>query len=170
MKVGTTHDGRRGRAFELPIEAVTQTFAILGLRGSGKSNAAKKLAEEMYDAGAQWVAIDPKGDWHGLRSSADGKRPGLSIPVFGGLHGDMPLAATAGAVMAPPCAASSPSSGPGTSSPRAAPSGPHYEACIEKAKRAAPAIATWDGAHHLVQVILRGVADGLADAWERTAR
>jgi len=84
----------------LPDDAVTQTFAILGKRGSGKSSAAKVMAEEMHAAGHQWVAVDPKGDWHGLRSSVDGKQPGLPIPVFGGLHGDLDLSPTAGAVMA----------------------------------------------------------------------
>lgn len=84
----------------LPDDAVTQTFAILGKRGSGKSSAAKVMAEEMHAAGHQWVAVDPKGDWHGLRSSVDGKQPGLPIPVFGGLHGDLDLSPAAGAVMA----------------------------------------------------------------------
>jgi hypothetical protein len=47
-----------------------------------------------------WVAIDPKGDWWGLRSSADGKGDGLPIPIFGGLHGDMPLVPEAGKLIA----------------------------------------------------------------------
>lgn len=84
----------------LPAEAVTGTFAILGKRGGGKSNAAVVMAEEMSDVGYQWVAIDPKGDWWGIRSSADGKGEGISAPVFGGRHGDLPLEATAGALIA----------------------------------------------------------------------
>ena len=35
-----------------------------------------------------------------MRSSADGKKPGLPIPIFGGLHGDIPLEPTAGALIA----------------------------------------------------------------------
>jgi hypothetical protein len=76
---------------ELPLEAVTETFAIIAKRRVGKSNAAVVMAEEMYDAGIPWAAIDPKGDWWGVRSSADGKHDGLSVVVFGGEHGDVPL-------------------------------------------------------------------------------
>lgn len=84
----------------LPIDAVTQTFGILAKKGAGKSNAAVVMAEEMWKAGVPWVAIDPKGDWYGLRSSADGQRPGLPLVVFGGRHGDIPLEPTAGAMVA----------------------------------------------------------------------
>lgn len=84
----------------LPIDAATGTFAILATKGAGKSNAAVVTAEEMYDAGVPWVAIDPKGDWWGLRSSSDGKGPGLPIIVFGGRHGDLPLEPTAGSLIA----------------------------------------------------------------------
>jgi hypothetical protein len=83
-----------------PLDAITEPMALLAMRGAGKSNAAVVLAEAFYDAGLPWVAIDPKGDWWGIRSSADGKNPGLPIPVFGGLHGHIPLEPTAGAVMA----------------------------------------------------------------------
>lgn len=81
----------------LPLEAVTRRLAILGMSGAGKSNVAVVLAEQMFDAGIPWVAIDPKGDWWGIRSSVSGKGPGLPIPIFGGLHGDIPLEPTAGA-------------------------------------------------------------------------
>lgn len=43
----------------LPVDAVTGTFGILATKGAGKSNAAVVFAEEMYDAGVPWVAIDP---------------------------------------------------------------------------------------------------------------
>jgi Helicase HerA, central domain len=84
----------------LPLEAVTQSFALLAVRGAGKSNAAVVLAEEMYRAGLPWVAVDPKGDYWDLRSSKDGTGPGLPIPVFGGLHGDLPLQPEAGGLLA----------------------------------------------------------------------
>lgn len=42
----------------LPTDAVTQTFAILAIKRAGKSNAAVVMAEEMYDNGIPWVAID----------------------------------------------------------------------------------------------------------------
>jgi uncharacterized protein len=64
------------------------------------SNGAAVLAEEMYAAGLPWVVVDPKGDYWGLRSSRDGSGPGLPIPLFGGLRGDLPLEPEAGALMA----------------------------------------------------------------------
>lgn len=85
---------------DLVARLVTETVAILGRRGGGKSNAAVVLAEEMDRLGQQWVAIDPKGDWWGIRSDTAGTGPGLSVPVFGGAHGDLLLEASAGALMA----------------------------------------------------------------------
>src|SRR5689334_17249241 len=84
----------------LPADAVTQTFGILAVRGAGKSNAAAVMAEEMFDAHLPFVAIDPVGSWWGLRSSGDGKGPGLPVPIFGGSHGDVPLERTGGQVLA----------------------------------------------------------------------
>lgn len=84
----------------LPLNAVTQKLAMLGRTGSGKTYAATKLAEEMHDAGAQIIALDPVGVWYGLRLSSNGCDPGIAIPVFGGLHGDVPLEPAAGALMA----------------------------------------------------------------------
>lgn len=84
----------------LPLDAVTRRMAILAMSGAGKSNLAVVLAEAMFDAGIPWVAIDPKGDWWGVRSSGSGKGPGLPIPIFGGLHGDVPLEPTAGHLIA----------------------------------------------------------------------
>lgn len=58
------------------------------------------MAEEMFKAKIHWVAIDPKGDWYGMRASADGKSDGLPIPIFGGRHGDIPLEPSAGQMIA----------------------------------------------------------------------
>lgn len=82
---------------ELPLDTVTRRLAVLGMSGAGKSNVAVVLAEAMFDAQLPWVAIDPKGDWWGVRSSKSGKGPGLPVPIFGGLHGDLPLDPSAGA-------------------------------------------------------------------------
>lgn len=84
----------------LPRETVVEKQAILAMSGAGKSNTAVVLAEAMYDAGLPWVAIDPKGDWWGVRAGRDGKGVGLQVPIFGGLHGDVPLESTAGALVA----------------------------------------------------------------------
>lgn len=80
----------------LPVEAVTQTFADLGIRGSGKTNTGVVLAEEMLKAGQQICALDPTDAWYGIRSSRDGKSEGFKVYVFGGEHGDLPLTGAAG--------------------------------------------------------------------------
>jgi hypothetical protein len=76
------------KTLTLPLKAVTGKHALLGSSGAGKSNAGVVLAEAMYDAGLIFVAIDPKGDWWGLRYGANTRTPGLEIPIFGGLHSD----------------------------------------------------------------------------------
>lgn len=85
----------------LPNETVTQKLAWLGTTGSGKTYGASKLAEQFWHIGAQFVVIDPVGVWYGLRLAKDGKKPSdITVPIFGGLHGDVPLESTAGALMA----------------------------------------------------------------------
>jgi hypothetical protein len=85
---------------ELPAQAVTQTFAILGKRGSGKTNTAVVMAEQMLTQLYPVVIVDPLDVWWGLRSTRDGKRAGLPITILGGDHADLPLESTAGAVVA----------------------------------------------------------------------
>lgn len=77
------------RGFKLPIDFVTQPCAVLGRRGAGKTFMAKRLAEQVYKAGAQMVVIDPVGIWSGLRR--EGLGAGLPIPILGGQHQDLPL-------------------------------------------------------------------------------
>jgi uncharacterized protein DUF87 len=84
----------------LPLETVTQAIGILAKRRAGKSYAARRLAEQLFKAGQQIVIVDPKGDWWGIRSSADGKGPGLPIVILGGERGDVPLEVNAGEVVA----------------------------------------------------------------------
>lgn len=88
------------RQFELPIEAVTQTFAILAKRGAGKSYTASVMVEEMLAKSLHAVVLDPLGVWWGLQSSADGERAGYPVTVLGGDHGDVPLEPTAGETIA----------------------------------------------------------------------
>jgi DNA helicase HerA-like ATPase len=75
---------------KLPVDAVTQTFAIFGKRGAGKSNTATVMAEEMFPV-APFVVLTPLDNWWGLKASFDGKGDGLKVYVFGGDHGDLPL-------------------------------------------------------------------------------
>jgi RNA polymerase sigma factor (sigma-70 family) len=84
----------------LPVDAVTETFAILGKRGAGKTTAASVLVEELHRHGGRFVIVDPLGVWWGLRSSADGEGDGLKVPILGGEHGDLPLDPEEGAAVA----------------------------------------------------------------------
>jgi len=44
-----------------PVEAVTETFAILAKRGAGKTYTATVLVKEMMAAGLPLVIVDPVG-------------------------------------------------------------------------------------------------------------
>ncbi len=78
--------------FSLPADrAATQTYGYLARKGAGKTYAAGKLVEELVRIGAPVIILDPIGTWYGLRLAADGKSPGIPIPVFGGEHGDVEL-------------------------------------------------------------------------------
>ncbi|MCO6438972.1 MAG: DUF853 family protein [Phycisphaerae bacterium] len=79
------------RWFELPDEAATDTISILGKRGAGKTYIAGVLAEEMLAAKQHVVILDPLDVWWGLRASADGKREGYPVVVFGGDRQDVPV-------------------------------------------------------------------------------
>ncbi len=84
----------------LPLEAVTQTFAVLGKRGSGKTNTSGVMTEQMIKAALPVVVIDPIGVWWGLRHDADGKSPGLPVVILGGEHADVPIDESSGVVIA----------------------------------------------------------------------
>lgn len=85
---------------KLPDAVATQAIAVLGIRGSGKTNTAGVVAEELLKIGQPVVVIDPTDAWWGLRSSADGKRPGYPVFIAGGPHGDLPLAEGDGKALA----------------------------------------------------------------------
>ena len=83
----------------LPVDAVTQTFLIVGKRGSGKSNTAARFVEQLHHAGLPFVVLDPVDTWWGLKAGLAGG-PGLNVYVFGGAHADLPLQAGDGALLA----------------------------------------------------------------------
>lgn len=85
---------------DLPREVILSKVGIVGMSGSGKTQTARKLAETMLAMQQHISVLDPTGAWFGLRSSADGLRPGYPIVVFGGRHGDAPLKADAGRMLA----------------------------------------------------------------------
>ncbi len=89
----------RGRP-PLPEDAILSRFAIVGMSGSGKTQTARKLAEAMMDLGQHIGVLDPMGVWWGLRSSADGSKPGYPIVVFGGANGDAPIDPNSGKALA----------------------------------------------------------------------
>jgi hypothetical protein len=90
-----------GSKLYLPEDAVTQTFGIMGRKGSGKTYTAGVLAEGMLGLGAQVVVLDPVGNWFGLRLNRAGTGPSkFKLPIIGGLHADVPLEPTAGEVVA----------------------------------------------------------------------
>lgn len=84
----------------LPAAALAQHVIALGKTGAGKSSAMRLLVEALLDQGQPVTIIDPKGDWWGLKSAADGKRPGYPVVIFGGEHADVPINAHAGAAVA----------------------------------------------------------------------
>jgi len=97
LNLGLTTSGKQ---FGLPFDAVTQTFAILGIRGSGKSCTASVMAEEMCKGSLPWICFDPVGVWWGLRADRDGRPSGFPVVVIGGEHGDLPLEKRAGGKIA----------------------------------------------------------------------
>jgi hypothetical protein len=63
--------------------------AILGIRDSGKSYTATRIAEWLYDNRVPFIAFDPIGVWRFLRVA--GTHEGIPVVVAGGEHGDLPL-------------------------------------------------------------------------------
>jgi MarR family len=75
----------------LPLGFQTERSAIIASSGGGKTYAALKVAEGMFDSNLQFVFIDPLGVAWGLLHAPDGSQPGLDILVFGGDHGDVAI-------------------------------------------------------------------------------
>jgi uncharacterized protein len=66
-----------------PETALAQHLVMLGKTGAGKSSALRHIAENRLEHKKRVCIIDPKGDWWGLKSSADGKSPGYPVIAFG---------------------------------------------------------------------------------------
>lgn len=84
----------------LPVDAATQTFLVVGKRGSGKSNTAARNVEQLLSAKIPVVVLDPVDSWYGLKASRDGKGEGFGVYVFGGRHKDVELEPGAGVLVA----------------------------------------------------------------------
>ncbi len=85
---------------QLPVEAVTQTFGILAVKGAGKTNTGVVMVEELLERGQKVVIADPVGVWFGLRSTAAGDKAGYPIVIFGGDRGDLPITEADGEMVA----------------------------------------------------------------------
>jgi len=72
-------------------EAALARLVLIGKSGAGKTNGDTVLAEEFINIGVPTVIFDTLGNMRGMRSSVDGLRPGIAIPIFGGSAGDCPL-------------------------------------------------------------------------------
>lgn len=66
-----------------PSSILNQHLAVLGKTGAGKSSALRHIVEHLLTHKKRVCIIDPKGDWWGLKASADGKGAGFPIIAFG---------------------------------------------------------------------------------------
>jgi hypothetical protein len=97
LNLGVTAHGR----FELPDDFLLRSAVIYGAPESGKTTTATVIAEEAWrTVHIPFVALDPKGDWWGVKSSRDGKTAGIPAIIFGGDHADLPLDENAPALIA----------------------------------------------------------------------
>lgn len=87
-------------ALALPPEAITASQVVYGGKGMGKTNYAAVVCEEVAHAGFRFSLIDPMGVTWGLRHDIGGKGPGIEVLILGGIHGDIPIEPTGGAIVA----------------------------------------------------------------------
>ncbi|UPJ55386.1 DUF87 domain-containing protein [Bradyrhizobium sp. 192] len=91
------------KKFLIPEAALGQHALLLGKTRSGKSSKMRLIVEHFLDQKIPVCVIDPKGDWWGLKSSADGKKAGYPIIIFGtehARHADIRINARSGAGVA----------------------------------------------------------------------
>ena len=69
----------------LPIQlsVLNAHCAVLGKTGAGKSSVLRLIVEDLLNRGKRVCIIDPKGDWYGLKLSADGRSAGYPVIAFG---------------------------------------------------------------------------------------
>ena len=93
-----------GTPFTLPDDAVTQGFAMLARRRSGKSTLAGVMEETFCKRGDPWVAIDPVRAHWGIKYKDDNGQPGgasgYDVLIVGGKYGDVQFDEHAGAALA----------------------------------------------------------------------
>lgn len=67
----------------VPEKILSAHAVALGKTGAGKSSVLRYLGEHLLEKNERVCIIDPKGDWWGLKSSADGRGPGYPVIAFG---------------------------------------------------------------------------------------
>lgn len=67
----------------IPRNILQQHVIAFGKTRSGKSAKLRLIVEDKLRQGIPTCVMDPKGDWWGLRSSADGKSAGYPLVIFG---------------------------------------------------------------------------------------
>lgn len=78
----------------------TKRISVAGTSGAGKTYAVMRLCELLHERQSPFVVLDTVGNFWGLRVASDGKKPGLAIPVLGGMHGDLELDPAGGGLIA----------------------------------------------------------------------
>jgi uncharacterized protein len=81
-------------------ELMLMSGMVLGMPESGKTSALKVLCEEVWKIKQRFGVIDPKGDYYGLGSTADGQSAAIPVVVFGGEHAHVPIEPNAGRFIA----------------------------------------------------------------------
>ncbi|RWR30481.1 DUF87 domain-containing protein [Sinirhodobacter populi] len=81
----------RKASHPLSQQSFENDIAIFGMKGSGKSFAAKGIVERLLADGKKVVVLDPMSHWWGLKGSQDGSKLGFPVTVLGGDHQDFPL-------------------------------------------------------------------------------
>src|ERR1051325_6448426 len=85
-KVWKAIDNRRipmSTGLIFPEVILNQHLVVLGKTGAGKSSALRHIVEHLLSRQKRVCIIDPKGDWNGLKVSADGQAPGYPAILFG---------------------------------------------------------------------------------------
>lgn len=84
----------------IPVEALSQHLVVLGKTGAGKSSSLRHIVEYLLTHKKRVCVLDIKGDWWGIKSSADGKSAGFPVIAFGNFREpkatDIPITAQTG--------------------------------------------------------------------------
>ena len=84
----------------IPEKVLDQHSVVLGKTGAGKSSTLRHIVEHLLSLKKRVCVIDPKGDWWGLKVSADGNGAGYPVIAFGDFKdeqaSDVPINAQSG--------------------------------------------------------------------------